>query len=60
MHFLEGMQDEEAASVLRGLDAVLIFESGVPNRLELLLILRFGLSRDRLFIFVQGGVVLVE
>ena len=60
MYFLEGMQDEKTASVLRGTDAVLIIEAGVPNRLELSLIPSFGLSCDQGVVFVEGGVVLVE
>ena len=60
MHFLEGLQDKDTASVLRGSYAVLIVEGVVPKRLELSLLPRFGLSRDRWVIFVEGGVVLVK
>ena len=60
LHFLEGVQDEETASVLRGSDAVLIVEAGVPKRLDLSLLPRSGLSRDRWFVFIEGGFVLVE
>ena len=59
VHFLEGVQDEETASVLCGSDAVFIVEAGVPKRLELLLLPRFGLSCDRWVVFFEGGVVLV-
>ena len=60
VHFLEGVQDEEKASVLHGADAVLIIEAVVPKSLELLLLPRFDLSRDRGFVFAEGGVVPVE
>ena len=46
VHFLEGVQDEKTASVLRGSDAVLVVEASVPKRLELSLLPRLGLSRD--------------
>ena len=60
VHCLEGVQDEEASSVLCGSDPVLIVEAGVPKRLELLLLPHFGLSRDQWVVFVEGGVVLVK
>ena len=60
VHYPEGVQDEKTASVLRGLNAVLIVKAGVPKRLELLLLPRFGLSRYRWVVFVEGGVILVE
>ena len=60
MHFLEGVQDEDTASVLRGVDAVLIVEAGVPKSLELSLLPRVGLSCDQWVVFVEGRVVLVE
>ena len=60
MHFLEGLQDKDTASVLRGSYEVLIVEAVVPKRLELSLLPRFGLSRDRWVIFVEGGVILVK
>ena len=46
--------------MLRGADAVLIVEAGVPKRLEISLLPRFGLSHDRWVIFVEGSVVLFE
>ena len=60
MHFLGGVHDEKMSSVLSGLDAVLIVGVGVPKCPDLLLIPRFGLSRDRWVVFVEGGVVLVK
>ena len=60
VNFLEGVEDEKKASVLRGSDAVLVFEASVPKRLELWLIPHFGISRDRWVLLVKGGVVLVE
>ena len=35
-------------------------KAGVPKRLELLLLPRFGLSRDQWFVFVKRGIVLVK
>ena len=46
--------------MLRGADTVLVVKVGVPNRLEILLLPHFGLSRDRWVVFVEGGAVLVE
>ena len=60
MYFLEGMQDEKTASVLRGSYTVLVFKASVPKRLDLSLLPRFGLSRDQWVVLVEGGVVLVE
>ena len=60
MYLLEGVQDEETSSVLRGADAVLVVESCVPKRPKLLLISRFGLSCDQWVVFVKGGIVLVK
>ena len=60
MNFLEGVEDEKTASVLRGSDAVLVFEASVPKRLEILLLPRFGILRDRWVLLVEGVVVLVE
>ena len=60
MHFLEGTKDKKTASVLHGLDAVLVFEASVPKLLEILLLPRFGISRDQWVVLVEGGVVLVE
>ena len=60
VHFLEGVQDEETKSVLRGVDAALIVKAGVPKRMDLSLLPRFGLSRDRWVVFIKGGVVLAE
>ena len=60
VHLLEGVQDEETASVLCGADTVLIVEAGVPKLLEISLLPRFGLSNDRWVVFVEGGVVLVK
>ena len=37
VHFLEGLQDENTASVLHGLDAVLVVEESVSNHQELFL-----------------------
>ena len=59
VHFLEGVQDENKASVLCGLDAVLVVKVSVPKRLEILLLPRFGLSRDRWVVLIVGDVVLV-
>ena len=60
VNFLEGVEDENTAFLLRFLDAVLVFEASVPKRLELLLLPLFGISRDWWVIIVEGGVVLVE
>ena len=60
MYLLKGVKDEETESVLRGVDEVLVVEEGIPKRLELPLIPRFGLSCDRWFVFVKGGMVLVK
>ena len=46
VYLLEGAEDEETTSVLSGVDAVLIVEAGVPQRLELSLLPRFGVSCD--------------
>ena len=46
--------------MLRGADAVLIVEAGVPKRLELSFLPQFGLSLDRWVVFVEGGLFLVE
>ena len=46
MYLLEGVKDEETASVICGADAVLVVKAGVPKRLELLLLPCFGVSRD--------------
>ena len=54
MHFLEGLQNENKASMLRGLDAVLIVEAGVPKRQKLSLLPRFGISCDRWVVFIEG------
>ena len=59
-HFLNGMRDEEAASVLCGLDTVLIFKAGVPKYLEILLLPWFGLSREQCIIFVEGTVTFIK
>ena len=60
VHFIKGVKDEETVSVLHGAYAVLIFEAGIPKRLEISLLPRFGLSRDRWVVFVKGVVVLIK
>ena len=60
MYLLEGVEDEETASVIGGADAVLVFEAGVPRRLNFLLLPRFGIFGDRWIVFVEGGIFLVE
>ena len=60
MHFLKGMQDEKKESMLLGSDAVLVVKAGVPKRLDILLLPRFGLSREQWVVLVEGGVVLVK
>ena len=47
VHFLEGVQDENTASMLRGLVAVLVFKASIPKLLELLLLPSFGTLRDQ-------------
>ena len=46
MCLLEGVEDEETASVLGGADAVLVLEAGVPKLLDILLISHFGIFGD--------------
>ena len=60
MYLLEGVQDEETESLICGADAVSVVNTGAPKRLEFTLIPRFGLSRDRWVVFVEGGIVLVK
>ena len=60
VHFLKVVQDEKTASMLSGLDAVLVVEASVPKHLGLSLLPRFGLLRDRWAVLVKVGVVLVE
>ena len=60
VYFLEGVQDEETASVICVADTVLIIKAGVPKSLELSLLPRFGLSCYRGVVFVEGGTVLVK
>ena len=54
------MKNEETAYVIRGADAVLVVEAGVPKRLKLLLLQRFGRFCDRWVVFVKGGIVLIK
>ena len=60
MCLLEGVEDEETASVLGGVYTVLVIKVGVPKRLEFALFPHFGLSGDRWVICFEGGIVLVE
>ena len=60
MYLLKVVKDEETSSVLCGVDVVLVVNAGVPKRLDLSLLPRFGLSHDQWVIFVEGCVVLVE
>ena len=60
MNFLKGVEDEKTASVLCGSDAVLVFEASVIKFLEILLLPRFGISRDRWVVLFEWGVVLVK
>ena len=55
VYLLKGVKDEETASVLGGADAVLVVKAGVPKRLELPLLPRFGLYGDQWVVFVKGG-----
>ena len=60
MYLLKVTKDEDTASMLRGADVVLVVEAGVPNRLELPLLPRLGISPDLWVVFVEGGIVLTE
>ena len=60
MYLLEGVKDEETATVLGGADAVLVVKAGFPKRLELLLLPRLSLSGDQWVVFFKRGIVLVE
>ena len=57
---LEDVDNEEPASVLGGMDAVLVVKAGVPERLDFSLFPRFGVSDDQWIVFVEGIIVLVE
>ena len=60
MYLLKVTKDEDTASMLCGADVVLVVEAGVPNRLELPLLPRLGISPDLWVVFVEGGIVLAE
>ena len=60
VYLLEGVEDEETASVIGGADVVLVFEAGATKRLDFLLLPHFGIFGDRWIIFVEGRIVLVE
>ena len=60
MYLLEGVEDEDMASVLGGVNAVLAFEAGVPKRLEFFFLPRFSIFGDFWIVFVKGGIVLVK
>ena len=60
MYPLEGTKDKDTASMICGADAVLVVKAGVPNRLELPLLPRLGISPDLWVVFVEGGIVLTK
>ena len=60
MYLLKGVKDEETASVLCGADGVLVVEACVPKRLDILLLPRFDISREKWVVFVKGVIILVE
>ena len=60
VNFLEGVEDENTASVLHVAGAVLVFEASVPKRLEISLLPRFGILHDLWVVLIEGGVVLGE
>ena len=47
VYLLKGVKGEDTESVLGGVDAVLVVKEGVPKRLDIPLIPRFGLSGDQ-------------
>ena len=59
MYLLKGVEDEETASVLRGADAVLVFEAGVSKRLDFSFLTHFGIFGDRWIVLFEGSGVLV-
>ena len=59
MYLLEGVEDEETASVVGGTYVVLIVEAGFPKSLEFSLLPRFGIFGDRCIVLFEGSGVLV-
>ena len=56
---LEGVGGEEPTAVLGGADAVLVIEADVPERLEFLMLPRFGISGYIWIVFIEGVIVLI-
>ena len=60
VYLLEGVKDEETASMLGGADVYLVVKVSVPKRLEFPLFPCFSLFGDRWVVFVEGGIVVVK